>query len=366
LPVVKHFRRIHVLNNIMHILLSRTDSIGDMVLTLPMAGILKEVLPESRITMLASRYTAPVVRCCEFVDTVLVRQELEHVPDAAQCEIVRALQCDACVHVFPDRDVARLLHKAGIPQRIGTTNRLYHWWTCNSLVRVSRKNSALHEAELNTMLLKPLLSSIPKMGGFVHADAMPRYYGFTRLPQLPEQFASVVLQPRMFTVLLHPKSQGSAPEWSEQRWCELLRELEPLQAGGAKLRIVLTGTEREGTQVQRFRADAAAQGATDLMGQTTLDELIALMAEADGLIASSTGPLHIAAALGKYTLGLFAPRRPMHAGRWKPLGTKAEVLSLEAECRKCAVSGECACINALSAARVAGVVRSWLQKESLA
>jgi ADP-heptose:LPS heptosyltransferase len=48
--------------------------------------------------------------------------------------------------------------------------------------------------------------------------------------------------------------------------------------------------------------------------------LTQFIAQADGLIASGTGPLHLAAAIGQRTLGLFPPTRPMHPGRWAALG----------------------------------------------
>jgi heptosyltransferase III len=64
----------------------------------------------------------------------------------------------------------------------------------------------------------------------------------------------------------------------------------------------------------------------DVTGTTSLAELLALIDASDGFIAASTGPLHCAAALGVPTLGLFSPRRPIHPGRWAPIGARAELL----------------------------------------
>ena len=66
-----------------------------------------------------------------------------------------------------------------------------------------------------------------------------------------------------------------------------------------------------------------------------LDEFISFIAHADGLIANSTGPLHIAAALGKMALGIYPPIRPMHPGRWAPLGPKAAFFVLNKSCQEC-------------------------------
>ena len=50
------------------ILISRTDSIGDVVLTLLMAGIIKQFLPQSKIIFLGRNYTKDVIDLCEHVD----------------------------------------------------------------------------------------------------------------------------------------------------------------------------------------------------------------------------------------------------------------------------------------------------------
>ena len=51
-----------------HILISRTDSIGDVVLTLPVAKFLKDRFPETKISFLGKAYTRPVIEACIYVD----------------------------------------------------------------------------------------------------------------------------------------------------------------------------------------------------------------------------------------------------------------------------------------------------------
>jgi ADP-heptose:LPS heptosyltransferase len=334
------------------ILISRTDSIGDVVLTLPLAGLLKERIPSCRVVFLCAAYTRPVVEVCENVDEVLDWSALQRLPEDEQIRQLRQQCVDIVLHVFPRSAIARLAKKAGIKRRFGTMSRFYHWWTCNNLIPLSRKNSPLHEAELNIGLAQRLIGSdLPSLRD------VPRYYGLTRLPALPERLREV-LDAGRFNLILHPKSQGSAPEWSEGRYLQLLRQLSPLQ-----FNIIFTGTEAEGKQVARLRQEVVNIGGKDLTGTTNLTELLALIANADGLIAASTGPLHIAAALGKYTLGLFAPIRPMHPGRWKPIGTKATALSQEKNCNACQGGKPCACIEELTPEAVVDVLSSWLKSK---
>ncbi len=93
-----------------------------------------------------------------------------------------------------------------------------------------------------------------------------------------------------------------------------------------------------------------------------LKELISFINEADSLVAASTGPLHIASALNKYALGLYAPMRPIHAGRWAPVGTKADYLVIDKDCSDCRTSFECHCIKSIKPEEVFSRIKGALKK----
>ena len=65
---------------------------------------------------------------------------------------------------------------------------------------------------------------------------------------------------------------------------------------------------------------------TDIVGRYKLADYIAIVEQADCLVASSTGPVHLAAAAGINTIGIFVPVRPHHPGRWRPIGKRVKVL----------------------------------------
>ena len=82
---------------------------------------------------------------------------------------------------------------------------------------------------------------------------------------------------------------------------------------------------------------------------------------ADGLLACSTGMLHLAAALGKYALGIYAPIKPIHPGRWKPLGPHATYLVLDKDCNQCGKDPYCACIRAITVVQVQNKLMEFTQ-----
>jgi len=329
----------------MNILLSRTDSIGDVILTLPMAGLLKEKYPNSKIIFLGKAYTKDIVLCSEHIDEFMDWSTIENQDFDQQLILLKNEKIDVFIHVFPNKKIASLASKANIDIRIGTSHRPYNYLYCNKLPSFSRKNSDFHEAELNIKLLNPL--DIEFNGDF---QELSKYYGFNKIKPLKYKWESL-LSSNSKNIILHTKSKGSAREWGLKNFKELINiSLEK----GAK--VFLTGTEEEG---QLFRKELLQEhkNLVDLSGKMSLSELISFIAAADVLVAASTGPLHIAAASGTMAIGIFPPIRPMHPGRWAPIGKNTKVFVLDKpNCKDCKDNGECNCMLSIGAEEVAGVI----------
>ena len=119
------------------IIISRTDSIGDVVLTLPLAGLLKSRFPQTYILFLAKDYTRDVVEMSAAVDEFVSWDEISRLPsEAEKIDKLKKLQAEAIIHVFPRQEIAFLAKKAAIPVRIGASGRLYHYFYCNKIVPV--------------------------------------------------------------------------------------------------------------------------------------------------------------------------------------------------------------------------------------
>jgi heptosyltransferase III len=324
-------------------IISRTDSIGDVMLTLPVAGALRDLFPDARIIFLGRSYTEEIIKACRHIDEFLNWDEWKKLSPAAGAQRLAETKADTIIHVFPDRKIAQMAKQAGIPTRIGTTNRWYHWHTCNKLVPLSRKNSPYHEAQLNLKLLT-ILGAKP----IYSLEEIGCLYGFGRVASLPDELLGL-RDPERFNLIIHPKSKGSAREWGLDNFSELIGLLPADQ-----FKIFITGTAAEGEQIEPlFRQHPSL---TDLTGKLSLGELIAFISRADGLLAASTGPLHIAAALGIHAIGLFSPMRPIHPGRWAPVGKKTKVFVKDISCGACRVSQNCVCMRDIAPL----AVKEWL------
>ena len=308
-------------NKLDKIVISRTDSIGDVILTLPIAGILKQKYPDAKIIFFGNTYTQPIITSSVHVDEIWEWAEFVKKDQKTQLKWLKSQNIDAFIHIFPRKELARLVKKAGIKIRIGTSHRLYHITTCNYRPNFTRKNSELHEAQLNTKLLSPL-----GIGGNYSLAELNHFVGFENIPTLKDKFKAL-LDPTKINLILHSKSQGSAIEWGVENFIKLAIELDP-----EKVNIFFTGTEKES---EYFRSLLPIQeNIHDVSGQMDLFDLIAFIANADAIVAASTGPLHIGGILGIRTIGLFANLKPMHAGRWQPLGNDVVIMEDEKKSEK--------------------------------
>ncbi|HSG68261.1 MAG TPA: glycosyltransferase family 9 protein [Bacteroidales bacterium] len=326
------------------IIISRTDSIGDVILTLPMAGLLKQVFPGVELVFLGRSYTRPVIDTCEHIDDFLDWDELAKMESSAAAEKIKEVKAGLIIHVFPRRTIAYLARKAGIPHRLGTTNRLYHWYTCNKLVRLSRRKSLLHEAQLNLRLIEKISGKKD-----ITLREIPFLYGMVNTKPLATDLQGMLDNEKM-NIILHPGSKGSAREWGTANFCRLTGLLPP-----EKCKIFISGTAEEGS-LMRDSGIFDAPNVTDLTGRMTLSQLISFIGQCDVLVAASTGPLHIAAAMGIRAIGIYPPIRPMHPGRWAPLGIKAQYIVKDRECSDCRNESPCHCMEGISPEEVANLV----------
>jgi len=300
-----------------------------------MAGMLKKHYPECKILFLGRNYTRDVILMSVHVDEFINFDELEKLSSDSQVMFFKNLNADVFLHVLPQKKIATIVKKSEIPLRVGTTNRIFHWTTCNKLIKLSRKNSPLHESQLNLKLLSFLgINEEPSL------LKIRDYYGFQKPPSLNSDFVALIDNARL-NIILHPKSKGSAKEWGTMNFLKLIDVLPE-----DKFKIFISGTSQDASLMSDFlEAVEEKKNVVDITGKMSLEQFIAFIYHCDGLVAASTGPLHISAALGKVAIGLFSSRRPIHPGRWQPIGKRAVALVYDPHCPDCAAGRDCNCIT---------------------
>jgi ADP-heptose:LPS heptosyltransferase len=316
------------------ILISRTDSIGDVALTLPMCQALRNKYPDAEIIFIGKNYTRPVVNCFAAIDAFWDIDELINQPLATQ---LQQLKADCIIHVFPNKKLAFLAKKAKIPMRIGTSHRVFHLFTCNERPNFTRKNATLHESQLNFHLLAPL--GINEIPSFVQLPSLIRFQ------VIPAELPTWLPLSKENVVILHPKSKGSALEWPLEKYMDLASQL--IDSGKT---VCFTGTEQEGLAFRHLLP--VHERMIDTTGKLSLEQLISFITQSNALVACSTGPYHIAGLTGIHTIGLFSMRKPIDPGRWRAIGPKADYLVFDPNCSTCKKGTKCTCIENISVTSV--------------
>ncbi len=309
-----------------------------------MVGILRQHYPSSEILFLGRSYTRAVGESCEHVDRLLAWDEVADLGSNDQADFLKSQDADVIVHVYPRPEIASAARRAGIRNRIGTSHRYYHLWNCNRLVGFSRRKSGLHESQLNVELLKPLgIETIPDL------EDVPALYGLTKVGPLAADLAAL-LTPGKLNVIVHPMTSGSSKGWSLENYARLMRTM--LEE---KYSIFVTGTDSDGAIIGD-RLPFARANVTSLVGRLTLTELIGFIGAADSLVCGSTGPLHIAAALGKCAIGFYMPIGIAHPRRYGPVGLNVHPLLYDPDCVRCRDGLDCDCLQGIPTSAVLEVL----------
>ena len=150
--------------------------------------------------------------------------------------------------------------------------------------------------------------------------------------------------------------------WPAERYARVIDRVRA-ETGG---RAVLVGGP-DGRAVAGRIGEAAAEAPLDLVGRTTLKELVGLIAEARAMVTNDSGPMHVAAAVGTPTVAIFGPTNPDRTG---PYGPGHRVMTADVPCRPC-YKRQCvlggtealACMTGVTADEVAeAVVETWRKR----
>ena len=326
-----------------NLLIVRTDRIGDVVLSLPMASIIKKHFPECRVTYLLRKYTEPLAVNNQNIDEVLTLIEENGKPAVGKNIAQLKDRFDACIVAFPTYAISLILFLSNIKNRIGTGYRWYSF-LFNKKVYDHRKYGEHHELEYNIRMLKQL-------GIDEQVNESNARFGLSADHQLIEKVKTDLKNLKADLskkiVIVHPGSGGSAVDLPNKKLKEIVKLLSQ-----EKIQIILTGSESEANLCQSFIVE---KNIISTAGNYKLDRLIALISFSDLFISNSTGPLHIASALQKNVIGFYPKFTAASPKRWGPYTNKKMVFVPALNCTNC-TRKQCEQLNCMDSINVQDVV----------
>jgi ADP-heptose:LPS heptosyltransferase len=144
---------------------------------------------------------------------------------------------------------------------------------------------------------------------------------------------------------VHPGSGGSALDWEPSRFAGVANLLQR-QPGW---RVFITGSAADTAAVAEVARDLDEEVGV-LLGRFPLREFMGVLAAGDLFVGPSTGPLHMAAALGCATVGLYPPVVTMSPDRWGPRGAASRALVPQVACpaRRVCLEEKCTLYNCMT------------------
>lgn len=291
--------------------------------------------------MMVREYTQPLVQGqLGGIDTLLYDQEGGERSFWQLLREIRRESFDTAFVAYPRFRIALLLWLARIPLRAGTGYRWYSF-LFNRRAHEHRKVGLRSEADYNLSLLSLFDVEIsPARSVRVVPSKRDRMAARHALIEYG-------IEPYERLAVLHPGSGGSARDWPAERFSELAQSL--VRRG---MRVVVSGTEAEKGLVERI-APAAGSGILTAIGRFSLMEYAAFAECACVFIANSTGPLHLAAAVGAPVIGFYPAEAAMGPARWGPLAERKRLfVSHHATMDDIAVESVVQAVDALAAETV--------------
>jgi len=287
---------------------------GDLILTLPTIELARQAFPRAQISLLATRYTAPLVARNSQLDQVIEDNPADSCWTLARR--LRAHQFDTALVINTNRRNCLAVWLAGVGTRVCWAYKPASYLLGNRLVRRHRNRPPIHESEFALEFLRQLGVSVSLSDADPHGEIDPTDHRKVSA-RIVRDLGEVG---PLFGV--HPGNGQSAYNWAPTQY---IRLIERLTRHG---RVMVTGSGGEQGLLDQIR-DALPRPALARVAfyhDFSLGELAAAIAVQDVMTASSTGPMHLAGLLGTPVVALFSAHRAHSPVKWSPLGTRHVVL----------------------------------------
>lgn len=301
------------------ILVTRTDRIGDLVLTTPLFEALREKFPKAHLAALVFLEHREIVQGNPYLDEVILydKKGSERGLWGQFCfsQKLRSKRFDVVIHGHGTNRMHLAGWLAGIPTRIGYARRAP--WALTHVRRYNKKEGEKQEAAYLFELLE-LLDILPPK------EIKPFFPVSDREERSLENLLEFHKVPRDRPwVVLNPSASDITKMWPAERFAELVTRIEEDRS----CVFFAIGTTKDGAIIEKLKQNTQIP-VYDLSGRLSLGMLGVLLKKSALLISNDSGPVHIAAAVGTPVVSIFGRYEPgLGPKRWHPLGKNSHVVA---------------------------------------
>jgi heptosyltransferase I len=293
-------------------LLIRMDKIGDLVLTLPVDQIFES----------SDENVWFITQGLEFFpqNATPKRQFVSFKKQFCWSEFrrmrteIKKIKPDRAVVFHAPWWVGLALWSAGVPLRVGVRSKWHSYLFFNLSLRQKRSKAEKHEAHYGLELVQAAINE--KGDDFKNLKPLSLSSGLP-LTELNKWKLSGEY------IVVHPGMAGSALNWPIPKYIEFIKEL------SKTCTVVVTSGPNDQKFVEPIRLEFLNSSNVKIIGSLSLKELMLILEKSKGVLAPSTGVLHLAASSGVPALGIYSPIGVERAVRWGPRGLHVDTLTPE-------------------------------------
>jgi lipopolysaccharide heptosyltransferase II len=278
----------------LRILIVKLHAVGDVIMALPMVTALRKRYPNARITWLCGETTAPIIRLMRGVEVIAVNEAnlfhgspAERIAEMAKAWVrLLGRRFDLILTAYADPRYRLVTLTARSKERRKTNRGKGRWWAvagryqADEYVRLATNVDGPKAERAELPVIRPPLTE--KLRSLTHGTAQ----GLVAIAPGGAKNTSV---------------DSPLRRWPIESYRRLAAEL--LRRG---FRVAITGAPSDAWARPNFEGLPVI----DLIGRTSLVDLLALYGACAGVVTHDSGPLHIAILADACTVALFGPTIP--------------------------------------------------------
>jgi heptosyltransferase I len=295
----------------------RLDKIGDLIATLPVDQL--PWLQEKNISVkwVIAKGLGFIAKSADPVREFLELDLKDSKASTARLiEFLKAEKPDVVVVFYAPWWVGYACLRAGVPLRVARRSQWHSFLFFNRGLRQSRSLAEKHEADYNRELVEFAFKQPAGQTPYLHLNPLVKRQLFEKYELRPGEY-----------FVVHPGMAGSALNWPQSHYSILIEKL--VNAGT----VVITGTSSDDPYLTELRPQWEKHPRVRwLQNKLSMEDLLSILKTARGVVAPSTGVLHLAASMNTPSVGIYSPILAHRAKRWGPRGPHAIALTPAVDC----------------------------------
>lgn len=299
-----------------NILIIKLWALGESVLTLPMIKGIRQKYPDSKISVLARKQNKTVYENVSFIDHII-----EFEPKNVFQLLFLFRKFDLSFDCEPYMKLSGLVSWFCAKQRIGFSH------TIRSLLYTHSIDFNDNQHEVLTYM------DLAKIAGVNYIPEQLEKLGYA--PKNKQKVDSLLKEANIsesdFVVGFCIGSGGSSRQrmWPAEHFAQLADRL----IKEKKAKIIFVGAPEEAVLIYEAQSKMQFSNQThNLAGKTGIKDLFYLAERCNLFISNDTGPMHVTAAQGTKTIGIFGPNI---SSRFGPFGKNNRSIEKFLPCRPC-------------------------------